>query len=419
MAYATANNTATAGSDYTAVSGVLTIAAGATSGQVVVPVLGDTLDEPNETFFVNLSGAAGATIADAQALGTITDNDATPALSIGDVSVTEGNSGSVNAVFTVSLAGASAQAITVSYATADNTAMAGSDYTPRSGVLTFPAASTTPLTVAVPVLGDTIDEPNETFSLTLSAPANATLADSQGLATIVDDDAGFLRILELGHGSALRDGPAGAAGHGRGPGPLHRVARSLRLPTRSWWTSRRGDVGTGSGPRVERVAGDLTTVLATSQAEGTGPARSLRLRNSTAFPSSAFVSVRSDSCGTSCDASDTYRIRTYETTASIARFNNAGTQRTVIVLQNTTDETVSAAVTFWSAAGVRISTQTFTLTARQSLSMLSWNVTALVDQQGTITVEHSGRYGALVGKAVSLEPSSGYSFDTPLRTKEP
>ena len=78
VSYATANNTATAGSDHTAASGVLTIAAGATSGQVVVPVLGDVLTSRTRRFFVNLSGPAGPAIADAQAQGTITDDDATP-----------------------------------------------------------------------------------------------------------------------------------------------------------------------------------------------------------------------------------------------------------------------------------------------------------------------------------------------------
>lgn len=73
--YATANGSAAAGSDYTATSGSLTFSAGQTSKTVTVNVAGDTLKEANEIFVVNLSSAIGATLFDAQGLGTITNND--------------------------------------------------------------------------------------------------------------------------------------------------------------------------------------------------------------------------------------------------------------------------------------------------------------------------------------------------------
>jgi hypothetical protein len=187
VAYATANGTATAGSDYTAKSGTLTFAAGATTQTVSVPVIGDTLDEADETFLVNLSSPVNATIADAQGVGTIVDNDPTPSLTVADVSVTEGNSGSVNAVFTVKLSAASGQSVSVAYATADSTATAGSDYAAKSGTLTF-APGTTSQTVSVSVLGDTTYEANETFLFNLSSPVNATLSRSQAVGTIVNDD---------------------------------------------------------------------------------------------------------------------------------------------------------------------------------------------------------------------------------------
>ena len=130
VTYATANGTATAGSDYTATSGTLTIPAGSTTGTITVAVGGDTLAEGNETFFVNLGNPTNSTIADGQGQGTIINDDAPPpTLSINDVSVTEGNSGTVNAVFTVTLSSASSQTVTVTYATANGTATAGSDYT--------------------------------------------------------------------------------------------------------------------------------------------------------------------------------------------------------------------------------------------------------------------------------------------------
>jgi len=100
VAYATANGTATAGSDYTAQSGTLTFSAGQTSKTISVVVNGDTTVEPNETFTVTLSGASGATIARATATGTITNDDtaALPSLSIGDATVAEGNTGTTNAL---------------------------------------------------------------------------------------------------------------------------------------------------------------------------------------------------------------------------------------------------------------------------------------------------------------------------------
>ena len=127
--YATSNGTATAPQDYTSASGTLTFDPGVTSRTITVAVLGDVLDEPNETFVVTLSGAVNASIGDGQGLGTITDDDPAPTLSISDASVTEGNAGTVNAVFTVSLSASSAQTVSASYATANGTAMAPGDYT--------------------------------------------------------------------------------------------------------------------------------------------------------------------------------------------------------------------------------------------------------------------------------------------------
>jgi hypothetical protein len=187
--YATSNGTATAGQDYAATSGTLTFNPGTTSQTFNVSVAGDVIDEPNETFVVTLSGAVNATINDGQGIGTITDDDGAPTLAINDVSVTEGNAGTVNATLTVSLSSASAQTVTVSYATANGTATAPGDYTSiASSTLTF-APGVTSQTVTVVVQGDTLAEGNETFFVNLSAPVNATIADAQGIGTIVDDEA--------------------------------------------------------------------------------------------------------------------------------------------------------------------------------------------------------------------------------------
>jgi hypothetical protein len=184
--YSTANDSATAGSDYTGTSGDVTFAIGQTSRSVTVAVLGDRLPEATERFFVNLSNPTNATIADGQGVGTILDDE--PRISISDVTKLEGNSGTTPFVFTVSLSVAYDELVTVSYATANGTATAGSDYQTASGTLTF-APGESSKTLAVAVNGDRLAEPNETFFVNLSgASTNALIVRGQGVGTIVDDE---------------------------------------------------------------------------------------------------------------------------------------------------------------------------------------------------------------------------------------
>ncbi|MCC8429963.1 cellulose binding domain-containing protein [Reyranella aquatilis] len=189
--YGTADGTASAGSDYAAKSGTLTFAAGQTSKTVSVNVSGDTAIEANETLTLNLSGASGATIADGSGIGTITNDDvaapALPSLSVSDATRVEGNSGTAKLNFTVSLSQAATAPVTVQYGTADGTARAGSDYTAKSGTLTF-AAGQTSKTISVNVSGDTLVETNETLTLNLSGASGATIADGSGTGTITNDD---------------------------------------------------------------------------------------------------------------------------------------------------------------------------------------------------------------------------------------
>lgn len=185
--YATADGTATVlGNDYSALSGTLTFNPGETSKTIAVAVKGDLLNEANETFFLNLSGATNALIANNQGLGTILDDDAT--LSISNANIVEGNSGRRTVVFTVNLSKAIAQAITVNYATANGTsAVLGNDYLATSGSLTFNAGETSK-TISVEVVGDTINEIDETFFVNLSNATNAAISRGQGIGTIQDDD---------------------------------------------------------------------------------------------------------------------------------------------------------------------------------------------------------------------------------------
>jgi len=190
IAYETANGTATAGSDYTATNGTLHFAPGETSQTIDVVVHGDTQVEPNETFLIRLISATGATIATPQATGTIQNDDQPPpppTLSIGNATVTEGNSGTANVTFTVTLSQAAASPVTVQYATANGTATAGSDYNAASGTLTF-AAGETSKTITVAVRGDTLVEGTETFRVLLSNASGATISGGTGTGTILDND---------------------------------------------------------------------------------------------------------------------------------------------------------------------------------------------------------------------------------------
>jgi len=184
--FATANGTASA-ADYAGGSSTVTILAGQTTATITIQVNGDDLDEANETYFVNLSGPVNATIADGQGLGTILDDDPAPSLSISDVAVLEGDRGTTIAVFTISLGTASGQSVTVNFATANATASSGTDYTSRSGSVTFAPGETTK-TIEINIKGDRKKESDETFFVNLSSPANATILDGQGLGTILNDD---------------------------------------------------------------------------------------------------------------------------------------------------------------------------------------------------------------------------------------
>lgn len=201
--YATVDDAATAGFDYTGVSGTLTIASGDLTGTIEVPILGDTLDEIDETYFVNLSGASGAHIVDSQGLGTIDDDD-NPTVSISDAEVLEGNAGTGDAVFNVILSASSPQEIRVAYSTSDITATAGVDYVARSGLVVFSPGSVLQ-TVSITVNGDAVDETHETFAVDLNNPVDGVIADGRGIGTIHDDDLPLITISDV----ALYEGDSG------------------------------------------------------------------------------------------------------------------------------------------------------------------------------------------------------------------
>ncbi len=187
--YRTAGGTAVEGTDYESASGPLTFDAGTTRQTVEVQTIEDSDDEPNEAFTVRLTNPNGATLADDSGSGTIEDDDDSvstlPTLSIDDASVVEGGT----ARFEVTLTGTSTQTVTVDYRTVGGTAVEGTDYVSADGTLMF-TVGTTRQTIDVQTTEDTDDEPDESFTVRLSSPNNATLADDSGSGSIEDDDGG-------------------------------------------------------------------------------------------------------------------------------------------------------------------------------------------------------------------------------------
>ena len=191
--WATANGTATAGSDYIAASGTVSFDGTGPDKTKTATVLinGDTTAETNETFTVNITNpqpAAGIVIDTPSATQTIADDDSSASFAIGDVTAAEGNAGSSTFSFAVTKTGSTGFTTSVNFATTDGTAtVADGDYAPTSGTLSFLPGDTTK-NVDVTVNGDTKHETGETFTVDLSGAVNASIADNQGVGTITNDD---------------------------------------------------------------------------------------------------------------------------------------------------------------------------------------------------------------------------------------
>lgn len=191
VAYTTINGSATSGSgDYVTKTGTVTFAPGVTSQTITILVSGDLKNEPDESFTVNLSSPVNAIIPTGQESRSITilNDDGPPTLSVSDAAVTEGNAGTTNLSFTVSLSTDSGLPISVNYQTQDGTATTfDNDYSAKSGTLVFGVGELSK-TVTVTVVGDTKLEPDENLSLRLFSPTGASIVRALGTGTILNDD---------------------------------------------------------------------------------------------------------------------------------------------------------------------------------------------------------------------------------------
>jgi hypothetical protein len=190
ITFKTANGTATAPADYLARSGTVKFAGKKLTRTVAITVVSDAIDEADETFSLELTGAKGAVISVGEGIATINDDDPAPTVAVGaTTSVPEGQTGDTSfASIDVSLSTASGKSVSVGWTTADGTATAaGLDYTPGAGILVFAPGESNKV-VVIPVIGDNATEGDETFDVDLSAPLNATLGNATNAVTIVDND---------------------------------------------------------------------------------------------------------------------------------------------------------------------------------------------------------------------------------------
>ncbi|MBS3028938.1 MAG: S8 family serine peptidase [Dolichospermum sp. DET50] len=179
--------TATNGTDYTTIPNTVTFAAGSSTALVDLNVTDDTLVEAAETAILTVTSGTGYTVGTAaSATVNIADNDLPVIIDVSaNQTVVEGITSPQNVTYTVTLFGDSTETVTVQYATVNNTAIAGSDYTTTNGTLTF-APGVTNQDIIIPILNDSLNEAQETFNLTLSSPTNAQLGTATVTTTITD-----------------------------------------------------------------------------------------------------------------------------------------------------------------------------------------------------------------------------------------
>ena len=435
VSYATVDGTAAAGSDYTQTSGVLRFEPGETERTITVATLDDGTPESEETFAVELSAPSGATVADGTGVGAITDDDAPPELSIDDApAVGEGEA----AEFTVRLSPPSGAAVSVSHATVDGTAAAGSDYTQTSGVLRFEPGETE-RTITVATLDDGTPESEETFAVELSAPSGATVADGTGVGAITDDDAppelSIDDVPAVGEGAAAQftvwlSAPSGAAvsvsyatvdGTAAAGSDYTQTSGVLRFePGETERTITVATLDDGTPESEETFAVELSAPSGATVADGTGVGAitdddappELSIDDAPAVgegaaaqftvwlsaPSGAAVSVSYATVdGTAAAGSD------YTQTSGVLRFEPGETERTITVATlddgtSESEETFTVELSAPSGATVADGTATGTITDDDEPPTLSIDDAPAVseDEAAEFTVRLSAPSGAAV-----------------------
>ncbi|MDB6065588.1 MAG: hypothetical protein JWR26_1796 [Pedosphaera sp.] len=239
--YQTANGTALAGQDYDAASGVFTFNPGVTSSSLNLPIIhSNFVAVPSSFFYLNLLAVTNASLVRTQAVATIVEH-VFRTVAISGQGVIEGNGGVTNALFALTLSSPNTIPVSVQYQTVDGTATGSSDYLARSGVMIFPAGITN-VTLAVPVLGDTLVESDETFSVTLSQPQNAILGVNEATGIILNDDA----VPPISFTGIQLAGPTVWLQFSTIQGRLYRIEKTNGLSSGTWTPISGPIMGTGA-----------------------------------------------------------------------------------------------------------------------------------------------------------------------------
>jgi hypothetical protein len=254
-----------------------------------------------------------------------------------------------------------------------------------------------------------VDEANERFVLRLSSASGASLAQPDGWATIVDDDGGSRPIQEAAHGQRARHDFA------TGPDHLYLIRQDGYSSYEVVADSAFGHGSSATGPSLARLASDGATVLQSAIGVGTGKARQLRfLNDDAAAQTGEYVRVRSGACSSDCTPGDGYRLRAYDTTYRIPRFNNLGSQTSVLFVQNPTNRAASIRARFWSASGGLLYSHSAIVGPHSLFTLGTAGVSALAGQSGSVTIANDAGYGELAGKVVSVDSGTGMAFDSPM-----
>jgi len=271
-----------------------------------------------------------------------------------------------------------------------------------------PSGSVLPLTVLVQ--GDTLEEPNEAFHLRFESGHEASVPDVGAVTGVIVDDDGIAAAspVEIAHGSRVLADLAPPVGR-TSDVDFYVLRHDLHSSYEIVVDAVSGDA---TPLQVERVVADGGVFQA---ALPTGTGNSVAMRFFGLGVSTDHIRVRSEACGTTCGPDDVYRLRMYETTLRAPRVNTVGGQATALIVQNTTDAPIAAVAAYWSAGGVMSSAHGFDVPAHGTAVVNVANV--LPDFTGSVTVAHDGPYGGLVGKVVSTDPATGFSFESPLTSK--
>jgi glucose/arabinose dehydrogenase len=407
--YETIAETANLGEDFLPVSGTLTFPPSNDDQDlsIAIPIVPDAAPEATESFSVRVFDVTNAHQSSPSGFVHIYDDDPPPAIAVDDTSVEEFE-GLPVAFFRVRVWPPAPTSVVMQFETQAGTATSDVDYEATSGTLTFVPGASIHQYLQVRIAPDLRVEGDETFSLLLSSPVGAVLSDAQATATIVDQDAPPLSGVEVAHGASLRADVVG------GFADFYRIAQLPLASYEAILDEVSGDAAPGLV--LSRVGTDNVTTVQTAVPVGTGTATALRWRTGPGVPVfSEHLRVASPSCGTACGPDDTYRLRVRETTVSVARFNNTSGQVTILTLQNASASAIAGTAYFWDATGLLLVGQhDFTLPPRGSLAVNTAFLLGLSGRHGSITLAHDGPFGGLTGKSISLQPATGFSFDSPL-----